>query len=194
MTIKGVIAHAHMLLQQVISKGDTVVDATAGNGHDTEFLAKRVGETGQVLAFDIQQAAIHSTKGRLETSDLDHRVTLINDSHERIDDYINEPVQAAIFNLGYLPGGNTNIVTHPNATWTALTKLGEQLVTGGIIAVVVYPGHDQGYDESSYLLQQINALPKLKWRILKYEVINPNQPPYLLALEKLKHKGDHPTP
>ena len=45
--------------------GETVVDATAGNGNDTQFLAELVGENGHVLAFDIQQAALDSTAERL---------------------------------------------------------------------------------------------------------------------------------
>jgi tRNA A58 N-methylase Trm61 len=32
----------------VVSEGDTVVDATVGNGNDTIFLARLVGEKGRV--------------------------------------------------------------------------------------------------------------------------------------------------
>ena len=42
--------------------GDTAVDATCGNGHDTAFLAKAVGPGGTVHAFDVQQAAIDATR------------------------------------------------------------------------------------------------------------------------------------
>ena len=35
-------------------EGDTVVDATCGNGHDSKWLAQAVGPTGTLYAFDIQ--------------------------------------------------------------------------------------------------------------------------------------------
>ena len=40
-----------------IHKGDLVVDATAGNGYDTLFLARAVGPSGTVFAFDRQVSA-----------------------------------------------------------------------------------------------------------------------------------------
>lgn len=39
---------------QALRPGDTAVDATMGNGHDTLFLAQAVGPTGHVIGFDIQ--------------------------------------------------------------------------------------------------------------------------------------------
>ena len=45
------------VLRQVVQPGDTVVDATLGNGHDTLMLCELVGETGRVIGFDIQPDA-----------------------------------------------------------------------------------------------------------------------------------------
>ncbi|MDN6436144.1 methyltransferase domain-containing protein, partial [Lentilactobacillus parabuchneri] len=53
---------SHELLSQVVSYGDTVVDCTVGNGHDTLFLANLVGTDGTVYGFDIQPQAIENTK------------------------------------------------------------------------------------------------------------------------------------
>ncbi|NLC10803.1 MAG: methyltransferase domain-containing protein, partial [Firmicutes bacterium] len=53
---------AHRLIGEVIEDGDIVVDATAGNGHDTLFLARKVGPKGMVYAFDIKEEAILSTR------------------------------------------------------------------------------------------------------------------------------------
>lgn len=39
---------------QVLRPGDVAVDATAGNGHDTLFLAQAVGPSGTVYAIDVQ--------------------------------------------------------------------------------------------------------------------------------------------
>ncbi|MBR3640340.1 MAG: hypothetical protein IKN50_07020 [Clostridia bacterium] len=40
-------------LKAHLRPGDVAVDFTMGNGHDTEFLSKAVGETGKVYAVDI---------------------------------------------------------------------------------------------------------------------------------------------
>ena len=43
-----------MLLEDLVSPGDTVVDATCGNGNDTLILATLVGSEGRVIAIDTQ--------------------------------------------------------------------------------------------------------------------------------------------
>lgn len=53
------------MLRQVVQPGDTVVDATLGNGHDTLMLCELVGETGRVIGFDIQPDAVERTRERL---------------------------------------------------------------------------------------------------------------------------------
>ena len=59
---------AHQAVRAAVRGGEEVVDATAGNGHDTVFLAKLVGEEGRVLAFDIQDAAIDATRAKLDAA------------------------------------------------------------------------------------------------------------------------------
>ena len=49
--------------------GDVAVDFTMGNGNDTEFLSKTVGETGRIYAFDIQEDALISTREHLLSTD-----------------------------------------------------------------------------------------------------------------------------
>ena len=63
--LKNILNYAHYLLQQTVTKGETVIDATCGNGNDTLFLSKLVGDKGHVLAFDIQEQAIDNTKQKL---------------------------------------------------------------------------------------------------------------------------------
>lgn len=45
----------HHFLRDYIREGDICVDATAGNGGDTEFLCRLAGESGKVYAFDVQE-------------------------------------------------------------------------------------------------------------------------------------------
>lgn len=68
---------AKRFLAQMVTAGDCVIDATAGNGNETLYLANLVGETGCVYAFDIQQQALAATAKKLGT--LQQRVRLIHD-------------------------------------------------------------------------------------------------------------------
>ncbi len=51
--------------RQALQPGDHCIDATAGRGHDTIALARLVGTTGTVTAFDIQPEALASTEALL---------------------------------------------------------------------------------------------------------------------------------
>ena len=61
---------AHQLLSDRLEGGEVVVDATAGNGHDTLFLARQVGPSGTVYSFDVQEEAIGLTRSRLEEAQI----------------------------------------------------------------------------------------------------------------------------
>ena len=116
-------ARAHRELAALVREGDLVVDATAGNGHDTAFLAARVGERGRVLAFDIQADAIASARARVEALGLAGRVTFLHASHTTLVEHV-EPgsVAAVVFNLGYLPGGDHSLITREEETLLALDQ------------------------------------------------------------------------
>lgn len=186
--IKGAIPFAHELLIKIISPGDIVVDGTAGNGHDTLFLAQTVGENGHVYGFDIQKTAIQRTRERLEKAGYSNQVSLFNDSHHRLNQLLPEQqqVKAAIFNLGYLPSGNKGIVTRAETTCSAVTALQSRLVKGGLIVIVFYPGHPEGKEEASVLLPFFKSLDQKNWQVLKYDMFNQlNDPPFLIAIEKI---------
>jgi ubiquinone/menaquinone biosynthesis C-methylase UbiE len=58
---------AHEFLRQRVAVGGCALDATAGQGHDTAFLARLLGEAGAVHACDIQPSALDATRRRWET-------------------------------------------------------------------------------------------------------------------------------
>ena len=97
MKLLRVLPYAKQLLSETIAPGDTVVDATAGNGNDTLFLAEHIGENGHVYAFDIQQAALDSTSARL--GELNSRVTLVLDSHDNVEKYVEGQIGGAVSTL-----------------------------------------------------------------------------------------------
>ncbi|PKM83992.1 MAG: SAM-dependent methyltransferase, partial [Firmicutes bacterium HGW-Firmicutes-13] len=107
---------SHLLIGRAVKDGDLAVDATAGNGYDTVFLAKLVGEKGKVFSFDIQDQAIAKTKENLLKNELLDRVQLIQDGHENMTSYVNDRISAVMFNLGYLPGSDHQVVTKPQTT------------------------------------------------------------------------------
>ena len=187
MKLERVIQYAQTLLKMSIAEGDIAVDATAANGHDTLFLANLVGDDGYVYAFDVQKEAVDATLHRLLDNALEHRAIVLKDGHENVEKYVHKPVAAAIFNLGYLPGSNHDIVTRPNTTIQALESLLKLLKVGGMIVLVVYHGHKGGKDERDEVIQFVSELPQKHIHVLRYEFINQkNDPPFILALEKVK--------
>jgi predicted methyltransferase len=142
---------AHDVIAGHVHAGDIVIDATMGNGHDTLFLAQRVGKTGHVYAFDLQQQAIDQTRARLERHGAAEKVTLIRNSHAEMAGLlppgITGHVAAVAFNLGYLPGGEKSVTTTAGSTLAALDASLTLLGPGGLISLLVYVGHPGGTDE-----------------------------------------------
>jgi len=175
---------AHRLLAERITAGDTVVDATAGNGYDTLFLAGLVGETGRVYAYDIQEAAIRATAERLDAAGVRDRVILRHASHTAIAE-LRASLQAVVFNLGYLPGSDKGVITQADSTLQAVQASLERLAPGGMVLLVVYQGHAGGEQEAEALEAYTRKLSPRDYLVLKYEYINPdNRPPYILAIER----------
>ncbi|WP_216831552.1 class I SAM-dependent methyltransferase [Alkalihalobacterium elongatum] len=189
MNIDGILPFARILLEKVVHSGDIAIDGTAGNGHDTLFLAKRVGEHGRVYSFDIQEKAIEKTKKRVVEHAVEKQVTLLHKSHDHLSESIPKEhqgkIKGAIFNLGYLPGGDKEIVTKPESTLSSIEQLFEMLDIGGIIVLVIYHGHEQGKLEKAAVLQYVEQLNQEDVHVLKYEFINQkNNPPFIIAIEK----------
>ncbi|MGF1679352.1 MAG: class I SAM-dependent methyltransferase [Candidatus Methylacidiphilales bacterium] len=155
-------AWIHQHVERHLAPGDRVVDATAGNGHDTLFLARQVGLSGRVAAFDIQQEAIENTRMRLEAAGLLASVLLIHASHERMLEHLptdwSGTVKAVIFNLGYLPNGDHALVTRPASTLAAMCHALELLANGGVLAAVLYHGHPGGREEMAAVLDWVAGL------------------------------------
>ncbi len=188
MKLERVIQYAQTLLKMSITEGDIAVDATAGNGHDTLFLANLVGDEGYVYAFDVQKEAVDATLHRLLDNALEHRAIVLKDGHENVAKYVTKPVAGAIFNLGYLPGSKHDVVTKPNTTIQAIESLLKLLKVGGIIVLVVYHGHEGGKEERDAIIHFVSELPQKYVHVLRYEFINQkNEPPFIIALEKVKN-------
>lgn len=185
--METILEFSHRLLKTAAQEGDTVIDATVGNGHDTIILAHLVGDQGKVFGFDIQEQAIVTTQKKLEEEGVAHRVNLLQQGHETISQVFSEEttLSAAIFNLGYLPKGDKSIITLPATTIQAFEGVLDRLKSGGIMVIVIYYGHPGGIEEKDAVENYLSHLDQSDFHVLKYEFINQrNNPPYILAVEK----------
>lgn len=187
---------AHWMLKDIIKTNDVVVDATMGNGYDTQFLA----ELGaNVYAFDVQEEALNATEKRLDDAGIKNQifeknlsnlltepsVNLVLSGHEKLSEYVKEPIKAAIFNLGYLPKTDKSVVTNSDTTLTALDALTNQLVVGGRIAIMIYYGHEGGMEEKDAVIKWTSSLPQKDWEVTSYAPLNQiHTPPILVLIEK----------
>lgn len=184
----GIVEYAHHFMKSHIEAGDICIDATAGNGYDTQFLCEMVGEKGCVLAFDIQEMAIENTKKRLEEQGILNSAKLYLESHENMGKYAKEEsVSCVVFNLGYLPGGDHKCSTHSESTIYAMEIALRLLKKNGLLSVTIYSGGDSGFEEKNAVLQWMKALDSKKYLVIVSEYYNrPNNPPIPVQIIRLK--------
>lgn len=155
------------------------VDATCGNGHDTEFLYKLGFK--KVLGFDVQESAINSTRQRLGNND---SVTLIKDSHANLADYIDVKIDCLMFNFGYLPSADKEITTQSASSLLALQAGLELLSDDGLMSLMCYPGHPSGAQETEAIRKWFATLDHQKWVIETHLAASPKPTAPILHIVK----------
>ncbi|CAL5095742.1 unnamed protein product [Urochloa decumbens] len=184
---------AHAVWRSIVQKGDTVVDATCGNGNDTLALLKMVADErgqGRVYGMDIQDSAIESTSSFLKMAVEDYYqqdlVKLFPVCHSRMEEIVpkDASVRLVAFNLGYLPGGDKTLITVPKTTELALQAASRILSSGGLISVLVYIGHPGGRDELDVVESFASSLPIDTWASCKLQMVNRPVAPVLILLNK----------
>lgn len=163
---------AREAIQRTVLPGDSVIDATMGNGHDTLMLCEAVGPGGRVYAFDIQLQAVDETEKRLREHGMADRATLIHAGHERMAEYVKEPVKAVMFNLGWLPGGNHSVTTKRETTRQAVESALTLLLPSGIVVICAYPGHEEGAREERELTAFLSGLSNRQYNVLHQRFLN----------------------
>lgn len=159
-------------LRRFLLPGDTAVDATMGNGHDTLMLCELVGENGRVYAFDVQKQALESTQKRLREAGVAERAQLYLCGHQHMAQHVPQNVQAIMFNLGWLPGGDKSITTQWETTEQAVDAALKLLAVNGICVICVYPGHEAGDYERRLLAQKLAALRPQDFNVVHHRFIN----------------------
>jgi predicted methyltransferase len=192
MGFPSVLTMAQRLAAERLAPGSAAIDATAGGGVDTLFLARQTGPRGRVLAFDVQEEALARTRLRLEEAraagEALAEVTLVPAGHERMEEYVpaelHGRIRAVMFNLGYLPGSDSPVITRPETTLPALEAALRLLAPGGVLTAVLYPGHPGGDEEARAVERWMAELPDAAARTVLYCFPQKEKAPYLVALEK----------
>ena len=167
-----------------LQEGDTAVDFTMGNGHDTEFLSKTVGEAGHVYAFDVQEQAVASTRKNLAAAGCPQNYTLILDSHHNVKKYVTGPIKAGMFNLGYLPGSDKSVTTMRETTMPAIEAALDLLDHDGVLLIAVYPGHAEGDAEGKMVQEYFATLDKRVICCTLIRILNSPTSPFFIVVEK----------
>lgn len=177
----------HHFIREHVKEGDCCIDATAGNGNDTQLLCELVGECGKVFAFDIQEKAIENTINRLEKFDLLGRAEVIKDSHTNMGQYVEEEnVNCIVFNFGYLPGGDHTLATKKDTSIEAIYAGLNLLKKGGMMSLCIYSGGDSGFEERDAILDELKKLDSKRYLVIMSSYYNrPNHPPIPVLIMKL---------
>ncbi len=195
-SLTHIVSWSQKLACEVLHCGDLAIDLTAGKGRDTLALAKAVGSEGQVVAFDLQNAALEQTTELLQGHNLavhnsstqtlasQPGIYLVQACHSTLGKVLQHPAKIIMANLGYLPGGDPGLITKPQTTLDALRQSLLLLLPGGRLVVTVYPAHSGGAEEEVVVNELFSSLPGDQWQVLSLRVANCNEAPCLLVAER----------
>ena len=174
----------HEFLKQHVRPGAFCIDATAGKGRDTALLCRLAGDTGRVLAFDIQEEAVSQTKALLAAEGLTAQVIL--DSHANMEQYVQARiVDCVVFNFGRLPGGDPAVFTRAESSVAAIGAGLRLLKPGGVMAIALYYGKENGYGERDAILAYLKTLDDRRFSVLRCDWANRrNDPPMPIFIWK----------
>lgn len=175
--VTGVTDLSHQLIKRLFPNGGQVaIDATLGNGHDTDFLATLFDT---VYALDISSEAVdnyHEPKN----------VVKVCMDHAAIESFHAHP-ELIMYNLGYLPGSDKSLTTRAETTIASIKGGLKMLQPGGFISIALYTGHDAGC-EARAILSFIKTLSTKHFGVIHHTFINRgNHPPSLLIIEKKRN-------
>lgn len=208
----GPLTHIKMskhIWSTLVKPGDTVIDATCGNGNDAIYLSSLAltRESGLLYCIDIQPEAVRSTEQRFKSDPVamkeeqwKGRVKFVCRSHETFPSEI-EPgsVSLICYNLGYLPGklrtNQEDIITYSheitNAISTAesLRNAVPLVKEGGLISVTAYPGNPGGLEEADAVRGLLADLSMRDWRVYEHKPLNRPLSPILFNAFRIEKFG-----
>ena len=174
----------HDFLRRQVKPGAVCIDATAGKGRDTALLCRLAGKNGRVIAFDIQEAAVEQTRALLAEQGLTAEV--VQDSHAHMARYAAPgTVDCIVFNFGRLPGGDARIFTTAASSLPAIDAGLTLLRPGGVMALALYYGKENGYEEKNAILSHLKSINDRSFTVLACDWLNRrNAPPLPIFIWK----------
>ncbi len=168
---------SHKLMAEFVRPKSLCIDATMGRGFDTAYLCGLTGPDGQVLAFDIQQDALHSTDRLLKERGLSN-ARLILDSHSNMEQYVQpESADCVTFNFGWLPKGDHSIFTRAETSIPAIEAAMRVIRPEGLVSMCVYYGGESGFEERDALLRYFETIDHRGYTAVVSQFVNrPNCP------------------
>ena len=139
-----------------------------------------------------EQEAVDATRKRLREAGFAEKlengtIEVICDSHEHLTDHVKTFIQAAVFNLGYLPGADKGCTTSASSTMRAVRSCLSRLEPDGLVCITMYSGHPAGRQEKEHLLAFAENLDKRQWHCAYINLINqPAAPPEILLITRKK--------
>jgi 16S rRNA (cytosine1402-N4)-methyltransferase len=101
-------SHIPVLLQETLDHlnlraGQTVVDCTLGLGGHSIAILKEIGKTGKLIAFEQDKENLKIAKSKLQipNSKIKADITYIHDNFENLSEYVKEPIDSILFDLGF---------------------------------------------------------------------------------------------
>ena len=181
---------AHDYWSKLVQFGDSVIDATCGNGYDTLKLCQLAltDNKGKVYAFDNQSKAIESASHYLATELPPHLIKGLEFQkrcHSTFPVFLQpDSIKLIVYNLGYLPGGDKGLTTKRLTTLQSLHQACDLLQTGGAISVTCYPGHTEGAFEQEGILDFFTTLSPKEWSCCQHLWLNRRLAPSLFFIQK----------
>lgn len=171
------------IIEKIDIDGKVCVDCTLGNGNDSLKILSNMKD-GFLYGLDIQQEAIENSKKLLEKNGFSN-FKLIKDSHSNLKKHIDTNAELIVYNLGYLPRMDKNIITKPDTTIASIGEALELISDSGVIIVVSYLGHKGSYGERYALDAYLSKLDQDKYLVEKREFFNQvNTPPVVYLIKK----------
>ena len=87
--------------------------------------------------------------------------------------------------MGYLPGGDKKVTTRTEDTLLAVQQALSIIAPGGIVTLVLYPGHEEGAREKDALLKFAEQLSTSRFHTAHVDFPNQKKnPPEILWITK----------
>lgn len=166
-----------------LKRGMCVLDATLGNGHDAVMIKSYIGDEGHLYGFDVQERALSISAEKLKAF---QNVSLFLASHDTVDQQIPKDVlDAAIYNLGFLPGGDKTQTTQCMSSLLSIQKVLYLLKVGGVLSVTFYPGHHEGKQEAEVITAYLKSLDAKRYHVMSNCYTNQSEEaPFTIWVEK----------